>query len=131
MLLEGRFLGLRFLLGVRVVATVDGSQRLDGRPVRAWGWSYATLEGHLEMGRMDFLVVKFTDTGEVQFRIHAVSRSAGVGNPVVRLGFRLFGRGLQLRFARSAGARMNALVRERLEHAGPRMPSMAEAIDID
>ncbi len=113
MLLVGRFLGLRFHLGVRVVATVDGTQEFEGRPARAWGWSYATLEGHLEMGRMDYLVIKFTDTGQVQFRIHAVSRAARVRNPIVRWGFRLFGRRLQVRFARTAQERMAALVAQR------------------
>lgn len=121
MLLEGRFLGMRFMLGVRVVVTVDGTRTVDGRPARVWGWSYGTLEGHLEMGRMDYLVVKFPDTGEVQFRIHAVSRVARIPNPVVRLGFRLFGRGLQLRFARTAGRRMEALVAARV-HGGHRRP---------
>ena len=109
MLLEGRFLGLSFMLGVRVVATVDETTEIDGRPARAWGWSYATLEGHLEMGRMDYLVVKLCDTGEVSFRIHAVSRPARIPNPLVRLGFRVFGRALQRRFARLAGRRMERL----------------------
>ena len=119
MLLEGRFLGLSFMLGVRVVATVNETSELEGRPARAWGWSYSTLEGHLEMGRMDYAVVKLRDTGEVQFRIHAVSRAARIPNPVVRVGFRIFGRALQRRFARTAGERMARLVRERLAAPTP------------
>ena len=114
MLLEGRFLGLRFMLGVRVVATVDETTELDGRPARVWGWSYATLQGHLEEGRLDYTVVKLCDTGEVQFRLHAVSRPASIANPIVRVGFRIFGRHLQRRFARTAGERMARTVRERL-----------------
>ncbi|HMN98394.1 MAG TPA: DUF1990 family protein [Miltoncostaeaceae bacterium] len=114
MLLEGRFMGLSFMLGVRVVATVDETTALDGRPARVWGWSYATLQGHLEMGRLDYAVVKRCDTGEVQFRLHAVSRPAAIPNPVVRAGFRIFGRRLQKRFARTAGERMARIVRERL-----------------
>jgi uncharacterized protein (UPF0548 family) len=114
MLLEGRFLGLRFLLGVRVVGIVDEAGEHDGRPARRWGWSYRTLEGHLETGQMDFEVVKWCDTGEVEFRIHAVSRPAAIPNPLVRYGFRVFGRGLQLRFARTAGERMRHLVGARL-----------------
>jgi uncharacterized protein (UPF0548 family) len=114
MLLEGRFLGLSFMLGVRVVATVDETTELDGRPARVWGWSYATLQGHLEMGRLDYAVVKLCDTGEVQFRLHAVSRPARIPNPVVRVGFRIFGRSLQERFARTAGERMARTVRDRL-----------------
>jgi uncharacterized protein (UPF0548 family) len=114
MLLEGRFMGLSFMLGVRVVGTVDETTELDGRPARVWGWSYATLQGHLEMGRLDYAVVKLCDTGEVQFRLHAVSKPATIPNPVVRLGFRIFGRRLQKRFARTAGERMARTVRERL-----------------
>jgi uncharacterized protein (UPF0548 family) len=114
MLLEGRFLGMRFMLGVRVVATVDETARLDGHPARVWGWSYATLQGHLEEGRLDYTVVKLCDTGEVQFRLHAVSRAADIPNPVIRIGFRIFGRHLQRRFARTAGQRMARTVRERL-----------------
>ncbi len=118
MLLEGRFLGLSFMLGVRVVATVDETTELDGQPARGWGWSYATLQGHLEMGRLDYTVVKLLDTGEVQFRLHAVSRPARIPNPVVRVGFRIFGRRLQKRFARTAGERMARIVRERMAARG-------------
>lgn len=115
MLLEGRFLGLRFMLGARVAAVIDGMREIDGRPGHVWGWSYRTLQGHLEQGQMDFEVVKWPDDGVVRFRIHAVSRRAAIPNPIVRVGFRIFGRGLQLRFARTACERMRRLVREELE----------------
>jgi uncharacterized protein (UPF0548 family) len=114
MLLRGRFLGLTFHLGCRVVRVVEDTVTEDGHEVDRWGWSYRTLQGHLEMGQMDFWVVKRRDTGEVAFRIHAVSKPARIPNPVIRLGFRLFGRGLQLRFARLAGARMRTLVDARM-----------------
>jgi uncharacterized protein (UPF0548 family) len=110
MLLVGRFWGLRFHLGVRVGGLVDEEQTTDGRPLRRWGWSYRTLQGHLEMGQMDYEVRKWLDRGEVDFRIHAVSRPARIPNPVVRLGFRLFGRRVQRRFARRACQRMARLV---------------------
>lgn len=110
MVLEARFLVLRFHLGVRVGGVNDRLTTVDGRPVRLWGWNYRTLEGHLEMGQMDYEVWKWLDTGEVEFRIHVVSRAARIANPVVRLGFRLFGRPMQVRFARAALARMSALV---------------------
>lgn len=113
MLLEGRFLGLRFHLGVRIVAVVDEAIEIDGRPVQLWGWNYRTLEGHLETGQMDFEVRKWCDTGEVEFRVHAVSRPATIANPIIRAGFRLFGRGLQTRFTRVAGERMRRLVAAR------------------
>jgi uncharacterized protein (UPF0548 family) len=110
MLLVGRFWGLRFHLGVRVGGLVDEELAVDGRPLRRWGWSYRTLQGHLEMGQMGYEVRKWLDRGEVDFRIHAVSRPARIPNPVVRLGFRLFGRRVQRRFARHACQRMARLV---------------------
>jgi uncharacterized protein (UPF0548 family) len=114
MLLEVRFGPLRFLLGCRVGAIADDMRTVDGRAVRVWGWSYGTLAGHFERGRMDFAVWKWLDDGAVEFRIHAVSQRARVGNPIVRLGLRLVGRREQVRFARRACERMAALVeRER------------------
>jgi hypothetical protein len=46
----------------------------------------------------------------VEFRIVAYSRQAPIRNPVLRLGFRLFGRRTQLRFYRLALARLRGLV---------------------
>lgn len=115
MLLEARFHGLRFHIGVRVSGVVDETRHEDGRPVRVWGWSYRTLQGHLEAGEMGYEAWKWLDTGEVEFRIHRIVRPAGGGDPIVRLGFRLFGRREQLRFARRAGERMAALVGAELE----------------
>jgi uncharacterized protein (UPF0548 family) len=108
MLLVGRFLGLDFRLGVRVCAVVDETREEDGRPVRVWGWSYRTLRGHLERGQMAYEVWKWLDTGEVEFRIAAVSHRAPVGNPLVRLGFALLGRREQLKFYRHTCAVMAA-----------------------
>lgn len=100
MLLVGRFLGLDFRLGVRVGEVVDEERTEHGRPVRVWGWTYRTLRGHLERGQMSYEVRKWLDTGEVEFRIAAVSHRARVGNPLVRLGFALLGRREQLKFYR-------------------------------
>jgi uncharacterized protein (UPF0548 family) len=113
MLLEARFLGLRFRFGVRVSGVVDETREQDGRDLRVWGWSYRTLQGHLEMGQMDYAVCKWLDSGEVDFRIHVVSRPARIPNPMVRLGFRIFGRGQQVRFARRACERMACLLEGR------------------
>jgi uncharacterized protein (UPF0548 family) len=113
MLLEGRFWGLRFHFGVRVGGLVDEELAADGRPLRRWGWNYRTLQGHLEMGQMDYEVRKWLDSGEVEFRIHAFSRPAHIPNPVIRLGFRLFGRRVQRRFARHACQRMARLTAAR------------------
>jgi uncharacterized protein (UPF0548 family) len=106
MLLEARFLRLRFRFGVRVTGVTDEQREESGRAVRVWGWSYRTLKGHLEAGQMDYEVWKWLDDGSVEFRIHVVSRPARTRNPVVRLGFRLFGRREQVRFARRALQRM-------------------------
>ncbi|MBA3420684.1 MAG: DUF1990 family protein [Thermoleophilaceae bacterium] len=110
MLLELRFWGLRFHVGVRVAEVLEGTRTEDGREVAVWGWAYRTLEGHIEAGQMDYEVRKWLDTGEVEFRIHAFSRAADIANPVVRLGFRLFGRRQQKRFASTACERMRGLV---------------------
>jgi uncharacterized protein (UPF0548 family) len=114
MLLEGRFYGLRFLMGLRVGAVTDTTKVVDGREVRVWGWNYRTLQGHLEMGQMDYEVWKWTASGAVELRIDAFSKPAEIPNPIVRLGFRLFGRTMQRRFARRALTRVERQVRERL-----------------
>jgi uncharacterized protein (UPF0548 family) len=113
-LLEGRFYGLRFLLGLRVGGVEDTTGERDGRPVRQWGWNYRTLRGHLEMGQMDYTAVKWLDTGEVEFHIDAFAKAAHIPNPIIRLGFAVFGRMMQRRFARAALRRMHTLVRDEL-----------------
>jgi hypothetical protein len=112
MLLVIRFWGLRFPVGVRVGGVIDETRTVEGRQVRVWGWNYATLQGHLEMGQMDYEVWKWLDTGVVEFRIHVVSRRSRGGNPIVRLGFRIFGRREQVRFAKRACERMASLLGE-------------------
>jgi uncharacterized protein (UPF0548 family) len=119
MLLEIRYLGLRVRVGVRVGAVFDEIRRIDGRAARLWGWMYRTLEGHLERGQMDYQVWKWLDTGEVEFRIHAVSQLAEIRNPILSFGFRLVGRRQQIMFARRCGERMERLVRARLHGARP------------
>ena len=118
MLLQVRFGPLRFFFGCRVGSITDEQRTVDGRAVRIWGWSYGTLEGHVERGQMDWQVWKWLDDGSVEFRIHVVSRRARVRNPIVRLGFRIFGRSRQQRFARRACERMGELVERELASAG-------------
>ena len=110
MLLEGRFFGLRFYLGVRVTAVIDETRDGQGGPERVWGWSYQTLQGHLEQGRLNYEVIKNLGTGQVTFRVSGYSRMAPIPNPVIRLGFLLFGRLTQRRFYRSVGHRLRNLV---------------------
>jgi hypothetical protein len=131
MLLELRFYGLRFHVGVRVGGTRDETAAIDGRQVRIWGWNYRTLQGHLEMGQMDYEVWKWLDDGAVEFRIHAVSRAAAIRNPIIRLGFRLVGRREQLRFARHACRRMAELVEAELLTGHPTsLVRAAEAVAV-
>lgn len=118
MLLQVRFGPLRLFFGCRVGSVVDETRTVDGRAVRVWGWSYGTLAGHVERGQMDYAVWKWLDDGAVEFRIHVVSRRAKVRNPIVRLGFRIVGRGEQVRFARHACARMGELVARELARGG-------------
>jgi uncharacterized protein (UPF0548 family) len=115
LLLEIRFLLLRFRVGVRIDDVHDETRELDGKRARLWGWTYRTLEGHLEKGQMSYEVWKWEDTGEVQFRIHAISEMAEIRNPFVRLGFRLVGRREQVKFARECGERMVRFTTEALE----------------
>jgi uncharacterized protein (UPF0548 family) len=116
-LLELRFHGLRFHAGVRIGGTRDETATIDGQPVRIWGFHYRTLQGHLEAGQMDYEIWKRQDSGDVEFRIRAVSRAAAIPNPLARLGFRLVGRREQLRFARHACRRMAELVTAELAAA--------------
>lgn len=117
MIIRARFLLWTFYFGVRVNRVIDEARTQDGRPTRIWGYSYQTLEGHFEMGEITFEVWKFTDSGEVEFHVHAYSRTAVIPNPFYRLGFRLFGRRLQKYFADSSLERMVTLVKARLPEA--------------
>ena len=110
MLLEGRFLVLRFLIGVRITAEHNEVRAGPNGPERVIGWSYQTLRGHLEQGRLTYEVAKELETGRVEFRIVAYSRRAPIPNPVLRTGFRLFGRRTQLQFYRHALARLRRLM---------------------
>lgn len=110
LLLEGRFLILRFLMGVRITELVD--RVVDGRQV--WGWSYETLQGHLERGRVDYEVVKDLGSGAVDFVARSYSQLNPQVGPILRLGWALFGRRTQLRFYRRVGERLEALA-----HSGP------------
>jgi uncharacterized protein (UPF0548 family) len=110
MLLEGRFLFLRFLLGVRIVAAHD--ELVDGPngPERRVGWSYATLDGHLEQGKLRYEIAKEIDTGRVEFRIAAYSRWSPIANKLVWAGFNLFGRRTQLAWYHHAMTRLKRLL---------------------
>lgn len=121
MLLELRALNLVSVhVGVRVVQVYDEVRERDGRQARVFGWAYRTLRGHVERGQMDWQVWKWTDSGEVQFRVHAVSRPAPVANPVIRIGFWLLRNHERAVFLNSTDTRMRSLTELGLqrEHVG-------------
>lgn len=121
MLLEVHFWGLRIYAGVRSGGVNDGLRGEGQRRARVWSWSYRTLEGHFEMGQIDFEVWKWLDSGEVEFQIRAFSRPAPIDDLIVSLGFRLFGRTKQKEFARRACERMVKLTTVELAlKRGPR-----------
>ena len=115
MLLWIRFAGLRFGVGVRIGAAYDWTRDVDGRPARVYGWYYDTLEGHFEQGRMHYEVWKWLDSGDVQFRLHAISRAARTGPWVLRTGFRVVGRINQLQFYRRVCRRARRFTEAQLE----------------
>lgn len=114
MLLKARFLFLNFWLGVRVGEILDEVRQVDGQRFQIWGYSYYTLEGHFERGEMTFSIWKNLDSGAIAFHIDAFSKKDHIANWFYRLGFFLFGRWIQVRFARQALKRMLKLVSERL-----------------
>ena len=115
MLLQIRFLGVRFDVGVRVSAVYEEERELDSRRARVFGWAYQTLDGHFEQGEMHYQVWKWFDTGDVEFRLHAVSRAARSGPWILRTGFRVAGRPNQLRFYRQICRRVRRLTESELE----------------
>ncbi len=115
MLLRISFKGLRFRVGVRVEQDYEETRELDGREVLVFGWSYVTLKGHFEEGRMRYEVWKWIGTGDVEFHLRAVSRPARSGPLPIRLGFSLFGRTQQLRFYRQICRRLRRLTEAELE----------------
>jgi uncharacterized protein (UPF0548 family) len=113
MLLILHAIGARIFAGVRVNEVGEGPRHRDGCEADVFFWNYRTLEGHVEAGQRDFEVWKWRDSGEVEFRTHAVSRPADA-NPLIRLGVRLLGRHKQVEFGRRACARMALLTEAHL-----------------
>lgn len=126
MLLILHALGARIYAGVRVNDAGHEERREGERDAVVSFWSYRTLEGHVEEGQRDFEVWKWLDTGEVEFRTHAVSRPARA-NPIVQLGFQLLGRHKQVEFGRRACRRMALLTEAALGQ--PHEPLRATTLD--
>ena len=114
MLLRARFLAFTFWFAVRVSRVIDEVTDGPDGPTRVWGFGYYTLEGHFERGHITFTVRKALESGRVAVWIDAVSKPERIRNPFYWLGFKLFGRRLQLRFARTALDRIDRFVRQEL-----------------
>jgi uncharacterized protein (UPF0548 family) len=99
-----RHLGFWSLNGARVLYQVGGT---DGQDV--FGFAYGTLTNHAESGEELFEVSIDRQSGEVMYRIRAVSRPQSaltwIGQPVVRL--------LQARFRRDSAAAMRRAIAAR------------------
>ena len=111
MLLRARFLVFSFWFGVKVSEVTDEATRATpAGPERVWGYGYRTLEGHFERGQIKFAIHKNLTTGAVLFQIHAMSQPGQIRNPFYWVGFKLFGRILQRKFARESLRRMREQV---------------------
>jgi uncharacterized protein (UPF0548 family) len=115
MLLRISFKGLTLRVGVRVGQEFEETREIEGRGVHVFGWSYDTLQGHFEEGRMHYELWKWLDSGDVEFHLRAVSRPARSGPLLPRIGFRTVGRAQQLRFYRQICRRVRRLTEARLE----------------
>ncbi|MCP3166020.1 DUF1990 family protein [Myxococcus qinghaiensis] len=114
---------LRFLCAVRV-----GDTRLEiGETCSVYGFSFETLDGHLEKGREWFLLRKQHDTGEVRFEIEASWRPGTFPNAWSRVGFALVGKRYQRAWHRLTHARLRELTRNHPEFAG--MPAHHGKVD--
>jgi hypothetical protein len=101
----------------------EHTREVDGRRARVWGWNYHTLEGHLEIGQMDWEVWKWLESGEVEFHVHSVSLTARIANPLIRVGFWLLkGHGRDA-FLTGTRTRMRTLIELTLEQQGPKKPA--------
>lgn len=92
-----RHFGFWSLNGCRVLYTVGGLN-----DVARFGFAYGTLTNHAEAGEELFEVFMDPQTGDVKYRIRAISRPqamlARVGQPIVRV--------LQARFRRHSAEAM-------------------------
>jgi uncharacterized protein (UPF0548 family) len=131
MLLKLQAAGIAHLfVGVRVGEVYEETREVGGRRARIWGWNYRTLEGHVEMGQMDWQVWKWLDDGRVEFRVHAVSRAAQTPNPIVRLAFHLLRGRERHAFLQSTKRRMRTFTDLALTDDNPKrtIRSAAQAV---
>ncbi len=131
MLLKLHALALFWLfVGVRVGEVYDQIRHTPSGDVRVWGWNYRTLDGHVEVGQMDWEVWKWPDSGTVEFHVHSVSRSAPIANPIVRLGFHLLRERERHAFLQSTKQRMRAFTDLALRDGGRAEPLRSAAVEL-
>ena len=133
MLLKLQAFGVAHLyVGVRVGEVYEQTREHGGTRARVWGWNYRTLEGHVEIGQMDWEAWKWLDDGRVEFRVHAVSRSAPIHNPLIRLGFHLLRAHERSAFLESTTTRMLTFTALALSHEDPdrAMRQAADALTV-
>jgi uncharacterized membrane protein/uncharacterized protein (UPF0548 family) len=107
-LLELRFLGLRFLGPVRI-----GQVREESDEARTlFGFRFDTLEGHVERGSEWFLLIKDHRTGGISFRIEAGWQVGDFPAWWVRKGFQLVGRRYQRAWHRLAHEHLKVALRD-------------------
>jgi uncharacterized membrane protein/uncharacterized protein (UPF0548 family) len=105
---------LRYLCAGRV-----GGTRLEhGEKCSIYGFSFETLQGHIECGREWFLLKKDHESGEVRFHIEASWRPGEFPNWWSRLGFTLVGRRYQRAWHRLTHVRLRELTRRRPDLVG-------------
>jgi|GEM_PF-227479 len=116
-LLELRALGqqLRYLCGARVGDT----RREHDATCSVYGFSFETLQGHIEAGREWFLLRKDHESGAVRFHIEASWRPGQFPNWWSRLGFAMVAPRYQRAWHRLTHVRLRELVRQPPELAGP------------
>lgn len=114
MLLTATFLWMKFDLPVRVSRVIDHRETSPDGPAQVWGYSYLTLSGHIERGEMTFEVVKMLGTGEIRFRIHSFSQTGHIPSWLYRIGYRLVGHRLRMRFVEDSLLNMRTLVSQRV-----------------
>jgi uncharacterized protein (UPF0548 family) len=120
MLLKLQAFGIAHLyVGVRVGEVYEETRAHGDARVCVWGWNYRTLEGHVEVGQMDWEVWKWLDDGRVEFRVHAVSRPAPIHNPLIRLGFHLLRARERRAFLESTKTRMLTFTSLAVSHEDP------------
>lgn len=131
MLLKLQALGLCWLfVGVRVGEVYDQTRCTPSGDVRVWGWNYRTLDGHVEMGQMDWEVWKWADSGAVEFHVHAVSRPARIANPIVRFGFHLLRARERDAFLESTKLRMRAFTELALDDTDRGEPLRSVTVEL-